>query len=279
MYIGIDVGGTKISAGLVKNGKVLKKIVIEEKIRDRTHFLEIIFYLIDGLYNKKVNAIGIGVPALVQNYSICEPVNLGFIDSLKLSEIIEKKYKVKLRIANDAKCFALGELLFGSAKKFDNSVCLTIGTGLGGAIIINKKIYLGKNHGAGEFGAIRLENSLLEDACSGKFFITKGNSGANFYTLARKNNKKALKVFNEYGLNLGKALALIVCSLNPQAIILGGSVSNSFVFFKKSMMVALKKFTYKKSFEGLKLIKSKNLDYGIIGAAYLCNERTKNFFS
>ncbi|MBS3176542.1 ROK family protein [Candidatus Woesearchaeota archaeon] len=147
---------------------------------------------------------------------------------------MEKKYHIPVSVQNDAKCFALGEKSADHGKKFKNIVAVTISTGLRAGIIINEKLYVGYNGGAGEFGEMTFKDQNAEYYCAGKYFIKKYNkSGEELFKEANQNNPKALTIFNEFGHNLGKVLAMVVHAIDPEIIILGGSVSKAYKFFEK----------------------------------------------
>ena len=275
--ISIDLGGTKISAGIIKNKKLVK--VVTEKTNSKAsknQIIKQIIQIIEGLFNSNIKCIGIGVPGIVdKNGMIYEAVNIPSLDKVPLRKILEKKFKIPVFIENDANCFVLGEKYFGKGKKYKNIAGVIIGTGLGTGIIINEKLYSGSNGGAGEFGQITYLKHNVEYYSSGKFFQKEYDiKGENLYEKASKNNAKAIKIFNEYGRHLGKALSVIVNSIDPQIIILGGSVSKSYKFFKNTMLKSLKGSVYKQTFKNLKISVSSNKDIAVLGAASLCfNEK------
>ena len=93
---------------------------------------------------------------------------------------------------------------------------------------------MGYNGGAGEFGEMTFKDQNAEYYCAGKYFIKKYNkSGEELFKEANQNNPKALTIFNEFGHNLGKVLAMVVHAIDPEIIILGGSVSKAYKFFEK----------------------------------------------
>ncbi|MBR9706201.1 ROK family protein [Candidatus Pacearchaeota archaeon] len=270
--IGIDLGGTKIKVGVVSNNKLCK--VISKKINSKAsknNVIKQIMDVIDIVFTKDIEAIGVGVPAIVDvdKGIVFEVNNIASWKNVKLKKILEKKYKVPVIINNDANCFALGEKYLGCGMNFDNVVGLTLGTGVGAGIIINKKLYSGKNCGAGEFGEVLYNCKNYEVFCSGQLYSKYNLDGKTLSNGARKGNKKFKKIFNEQGYHIGKLLATIANSVDPEIIILGGSVSNDFKFFKKSMMKSLKESTYARTYSCLKIKKSNNPDIAVIGAAFL----------
>jgi len=282
VVIGIDIGGTEIKAGRVKKGIITKVIKKKTKSHVSTEiFLEELFKIIDKLFHKDVKYIGIGVPGLVDEKIgvIRSLTNIPSLHNVPLKRIIEKKYDRPVFIDNDAACFVLGEKHFGKAKKYKNVVGLIMGTGAGAGVIINNKLYKGINSGAGEFGSIHYQHKKIEDYCSGKFFLWKyhitGLQLFNKITKRKRINHKALKIFNEFGENIGQELSLVVNILAPELIILGGSVANSYNFFKSEMFKTLKKEIPAAQYKRTKIKVSRRKYIAILGASVLHKEFLK----
>ena len=270
--IGIDIGGTKISAGLVNNNKLLKILKTNtEAHKSQNEIIHNITKLIDQLIDDSVKGIGIGVPAIIdlKKGIAYEAANIPSWKKVPLKSILEKKYKIPVKINNDAKCFALAENKFGEGKGYDSMVGITIGTGFGTGIIIERKIYCGYNCGAGEFDRIPFKDKNIDFYCSGQFFSKYGFKGEELQKKAELKDQKALKIYREFGDNLGKALTIIVSAIDPELIVLGGSVSKAYPFFKETMLKALKQNIYKRTYSRLKIKVSKNKDISVLGAARL----------
>jgi glucokinase len=271
--IGIDIGGTKIKAGKVSKERIEKLLIVNTKSNaSQNEVILQIASLIDKLIDKNTKNIGIAVPAIVDitNGIVFETINIPSWKKVPIKKILEIKYKIPVFINNDANCFALGEKCFGAGKNHSTIAALTIGTGLGAGIIINGKLYSGYNCGAGEFGEVVFKKHNFEYYCSGKYFLKEYSmKGEDLYKKAKQNNKKALSIYNEFGNNLGKLLAMIVHAIDPEIIILGGSVSRSYRFFEKPMKKSLKELIYARSFSRLKIKLSKSDNIIIKGAASL----------
>jgi len=160
-------------------------------------------------------------------------------------------------------------MYFGEGKKEKDIVGVTIGTGVGGGIIINGKLYTGQNCNAGEFCNIIYKDSNMETYSAGSFYEKKGVSGKEVHEGAEKGDAKMLEILSEQGYHIGKMLAAVVNSVDPELIILYGSVVNDYKFWKDSMMKSLAESTYKRSFSRLKIKVSKNKDIAVLGAASL----------
>ncbi len=240
--IGIDVGGTKISAGLVQGNRIVKKIRVKTAKSKKVvikQILNLVSLLKEGV---KVEKIGIGVPSpiLHEKGIVLNAPNMKGFSNIPLKGIIGGKMNIKTLVENDAKCAALAESRFFSCR---NLICLTIGTGLGGGIIINGKIYHGKDF-AGEIGHMIIKYDgekcncgnvgCLEEYVSdrGTRRLSNKHLGRNLnpkeiQDMAEAGNKKAIKVYEEAGFYLGVGLANLVNLFHPELIVLNGSISKA----------------------------------------------------
>lgn len=271
--LGIDMGGTNIRGGLLKEGiltSVLsKKLNANGSVED---VLGELFSITDELINDSVKAIGIGVPGLIDDETqmVLDVVNIPSWKKVPLKKQVEEHYNIPVVINNDANCFALGEFYFGKGKGYNSMIGLTIGTGLGSGIIINKKLYSGKNGGAGEFGMIDYLDHCYEYYASGQFFenVHKTN-GEDVFKNAKEGNADAIKMYEEMGMHLGNAIKMILYSLDVELIILGGSVRQAFPFFKTAMWDQIQTFPFTRALEHLKIEVSTLENAGVLGAAAL----------
>ncbi|MGI8951288.1 MAG: ROK family protein [Chitinophagaceae bacterium] len=271
--IGVDLGATNIRGATVSENNISN--IISQRINSNgteNEVLEDVFILIDDLIDDDTNAIGIGVPSVVD---IDEGIvyDVQYIPSWKevhLKKWMEERYKIPVFVNNDANCFALGEHYFGKGKNVDSMIGLTIGTGVGAGIIINKKLYAGANCGAGEFGTVDYLDKIYEYYCSGSFFQNVYNiNGEEVFQKAKQGNKQSLKLYEELGMHLGNAIKMIIYTYDSQLIILGGSVRLAYDFFQQKMWQQIKTCVYKKSAERLQIKISELQNSGILGAAAL----------
>lgn len=162
--VGVDLGGTNIKIGVVSDkGKLVKSISIktEADCGPKT-VIDNIIKGVETIFAKnklKIQGIGIGCPGVVSiNKGIVENApNLPGWKNVKLGPIIKEKFGYKVHLENDANAAAIGELMFGAGKKFDSFVMVTLGTGVGGGIVFNKKIFRGEFGTAGEIGHISID--------------------------------------------------------------------------------------------------------------------------
>ncbi len=272
--IGIDLGATNIRGAVISGNKVSE--IKSQRIKSNgteEEVLNDVFALIDKLNDEDINAIGIGVPSVVDtDEGIVYDVQ--YIPSWKevhLKKILEARYKIPVFVNNDANCFALGEYYFGKGKGYNAVIGLTIGTGLGAGIIINNKLYAGANCGAGEFGMGDYLDEIYEYYGSGSFFKNVYNlDGEAVFADAKQGDKNALKLYAELGIHLGNAIKLIMYTYDPQLIILGGSVSNAYEFYKKTMWQRVKTCAFTKTAERIEIEISELQNSGVVGAAALC---------
>jgi glucokinase len=271
--IGIDIGATKIHIGLVEDSKVIKEIKFPTLANaSRDEIINNLINKIGEVDDPQVVGIGIGVPGLVdeENGIIYDLTNIPSWKEVHLKKELEDRFKKPVRITNDANVFALGEKIFGDGGAYKNLVGVTLGTGFGSGIIINHQLYSGTLSSAGELGNIPYLDKTIEDYCSGKFFFSKyGLKGGEVNSLAEKGDASARKMFDEFGLHLGNALKIIMNVLSPEAIFLGGSVSQSYEFFKEPMEKSLDSYPFKKVRDQLVIQPSRTSDIAILGAAAL----------
>lgn len=275
MNIGIDLGGTKIKAGLEHKGQIIqqKKAFLKEKDSlDST--IDQVFQLISPLTQGQVQGIGIGVPSVVdvEKGIVYNVTNIPSWKKVALKSILEKEFNLPVFVNNDVNCYALGEHRFGLAKGYDTIVGMSIGTGLGSGIIIKNRLYAGNNCGAGEIGLLPYRDKNIEYYASGNFFKAFHQTTAvEAYHAAKSGDESALRQWKEFGHHFGAAVQVVMYAYDPQAIVIGGSVSKAFEFFKHSMYESFSDFIYPESVERLKIFISENEHIALLGAAALVN--------
>jgi len=272
--LGIDIGGTNLKVGRIENAVIVKQTHIAvNQDASKEEMLSSLFEAIDRVINSKVSSIGVGVPAIVDPSSgiVYDVQNIPVWKEVALKKILEERYRVKVSINNDANCFALGEKIFGKAQDYNNFIGLSIGTGIGMGIILNNQLYNGILCGAGEVGMLPYKDGIMEDYSSSFFFTNNYNvSAKEMSQRALQGDFVALKSFDEFGSHLGETIKAILYMFAPEAIILGGSISKSFPFFKKSMELSLETFAYQSQIQDLKIECSDQNGIALMGAASLC---------
>src|SRR5262245_52632481 len=199
--IAVDLGGTKIRLGKVKQSTVTQVVTRPVPKTDQSDVvLNEMIGGIDSIFDSEVAAIGIGVPSIVdvEKGIVYDVTNIPSWKEVHLKEILEKKFKVPVLVNNDANCFAVGEAHFGKGKNFRHIVGMAIGTGLGCGIIIDRRLYSGPNCGAGEIGTIPYKGYTVEYFCSGAFFTREaGHGGEIVFQRATENDPEALRLYEE----------------------------------------------------------------------------------
>jgi glucokinase len=292
---GIDLGGTFIKGGIVSStGKILKVCKLDtfsdvspQKVISQIE--KAIEELLEG-YDNKIEGIGIGSPGIVREGIVYYPPNFKNWKVVDLRKIIEGRFHKNTIVNNDAKCAGLAELAFGHGKKIKNFLFLTLGTGIGGAIIINGKMYTGEKNGAGEFGqaSIKFDGPLslggtpgaVEAYLGRRYFledekaeIKKLGNDLDFKdlsALASKGNKIAKGLFKRYGFYLGVALTNYFNLMDMRTAVLSGGISNAYKHFIGECNKTIQTRSLKTIKNEFRVLQSKiHNDAGVLGAAAL----------
>ena len=284
--LAIDIGGTMIKYGLVSSdGEILSTDKIETEAEKG---LENILNKIDNIFKKykENNPVGIAVSGTGQINGMIgkviggNPIIPNWIGT-NLVEILEEKYNLPIVLENDVNCVALGEKWIGAGKDLSNFICLTIGTGIGGGIILNNQLFRGENFVAGEFGHILIKKGEFEQFASTTALIRlvkertgKTLNGKEIFDLEKKEILEYQEVISEWIENLTDGLSSIIYCFNPANIILGGGVIEQ----GEPLINRIKNSLFKKigpQFkEKLNITQAKlGNNAGMIGASYLLLEK------
>jgi glucokinase len=284
--IGIDLGGTAIKLGrFTVDGACLQSMNIatpQPPVSEEV--LNIIVGAIKELdpENQAV-AIGVGMPGPSdpEGRIALVSINLpGWLD-VPLAQWLESKTGKPTILANDANCAGLGEAWLGAGRRFKNFIMLTLGTGVGGAVFIDGKLFIGHHGAAGELGLISLHSDgpecnsgnqgSLEQFTSIRAIRRRtGKEPSELGQLAENGDAQALNFWQEYGRDLGIGLTSIIYVLTPQAILIGGGVSASAKFFLPAAQEEIEKRVFITSRIGLELLPAElGNSAGMLGAAKL----------
>lgn len=273
MIIGVDLGGTNIRAAIENNGEILSfrkepfntKRSLDETLRQLREFIR-------PLVAEGIKGIGIGVPSVVdvENGIVFNVTNIPAWKRVPLKEILESEFQVAVRVNNDVNCFTLGEHRFGLLRGMKNVVGISIGTGLGSGIIINNSLFEGVNCGAGEIGLLPYLDRNIEYYASGNLFKVKFNTTAEeAHNRAVEGKLQAIDQWNEFGRHVGEAIKCVAYAYDPEAVVLGGSLSKAFRFFNDAMHESMLNFEFPESIKRLKIFQSTNDNITVLGAAAL----------
>ena len=284
--LAIDIGGTMIKYGLVSSdGKILSTDKIKTEAEKG---LNNILNKIDNIFKgyKENNPVGIAVSGTGQINGMIgkviggNPIIPNWIGT-NLVKILEEKYNLPAVLENDVNCVAFGEKWIGAGKDLSNFICLTIGTGIGGGIILNNQLFRGENFVAGEFGHILIKKGEFEQFASTTALIRlvkertgKTLNGKEIFDLEKKEIVEYQEVISEWIENLTDGLSSIVYCFNPANMILGGGVIEQ----GEALINRVKNSLFKKiglQFkEKLNIIQAKlGNNAGMIGASYLLLEK------
>ncbi len=278
-FLGLDLGGTNVHAGLVtKQGEMIKEMVVPtEAWKGREAVVKNIVRAISPLMKSEPKGIGIGAPDCdYTTGKLVKCVNIP-MDNFNIVSFVKKKFHAQVKADNDANCFALGESMFGAGKNYKHIVGITIGTGFGSGIIINKEVYHGKGK-AGELGQITINYSGPKCSC-GNIGCVEEYVSARAITRAYGENKtplevrnlalegdeKAIKVFEDFGFYLGVSLVSIVNAFDPEIVVIGGNIAKSWDLFSQKMFETFNE----RKFLDTKIVRSKLKNAGLLGAAAL----------
>jgi len=294
--IGLDLGGTNISAGAIaENGEVLNLEKVKTEAQKGKDFVlekikQIISSRIDSAKKKnwEISGIGIGSPGPlnIEKGIIFKMPNLPGWQNVSIIEILEDEFPYSIKLNNDANCALLAEHWIGSAKGVENCLGLTLGTGIGGGIIADNKLYTGASGGAGELGHMIIDQNGPICGCGQKGCLESFVGGANFLKKARKEGdfkeveeifqkardgeENAQKLIDYYAHYLGLGLANLINIFNPEMIILGGQVIKSAEQFLEKTKEMAQKLSFESSFADCEIVLAKLGDKaGLIGAARL----------
>ena len=305
---GVDLGGTTVKMGLFnESGEVLDKWEIKTvKDNNGAQILPDIAASIKAkVSEKKINkddviGVGIGAPGPIDdNGNIFGAPNLGW-GTFNVSETLSNLTGFKVKTGNDANVAALGEMWMGGGKGYKSIVMVTLGTGVGGGVIIDEKIVAGAKGAGGEIGHILVNPHETETCgCGKKGCLEQYGSATGVVRLANRRLAKddkasslrgkditckdvwdavkagdevALEIAEEFGLILGNGLGVIACVVNPEAFVIGGGVSKAGEILLDYIVKNFKETTFRGCKETDFKLATLGNDAGIYGAAKLVIE-------
>ena len=306
---GVDLGGTTVKMGLFKpDGELVDKWEIPT-VKDNGGS-KILPDIADSILNKmkekniekdNVIGVGIGVPGPVDPNGICnKAVNLGWEDKIDLEGEMKKLTGLNVKGGNDANVAALGEAWKGGAEGYSDVVVVTLGTGIGGGIIVQGKMLVGANGAGGEIGHIHVVDDEEEACgCSNHGCLEQYGSATGVVRLAKRRlnednelsvlrdteisaksvfdavkagDKVAGEIAERFGEYLGKGLAAVGCVTNPQIFVIGGGVSKAGEMLLPYIQKNYIKYTFHASRDAKFALAKLGNDAGFYGSAKLVIE-------
>lgn len=301
--IGIDLGGTNLKIALLDSRlKIIdKEVVSTQRFIQKVRLIQAIFDSVhriigkNKLTEKEILGIGLGVPGPTDHASgiVHFFPNIPGWKEVSLASILKKKSKLPVFLDNDAKLMTLAEYALGAGRGFQNVLCLTLGTGVGGGLVLGGKLYRGEDNAAGEIGHLPINekgpacncggwaclesyignNKILREA---RRVFKRAISLEELSALARKGNKKAKGIWIKAAEHLGVALAGMVNVLNLDAVILGGGIANAGSILFRKTRKTLRMRAMSVQARRVKVLKARlGSDAGMVGAALLVKEVMK----
>ena len=287
-FVGIDFGGTKIKFGLIQeSGAILGETLTLPTNSDRRGD-EIVGTMIEGIEQiaqdselaiERINGIGIGSPGPLdlKKGIILEAPNLPTLHYFPLKQTLENYFNIPVAINNDGNCFVLGEAYFGSAQSASIVCGATLGTGFGCGIVIDRKIFEGATGTAAEVWRSPYADRNFEEYGSARAVVRvyqqitdRELDAKEIFALAQENDQEALAAWSEFGVHLGTILAIITNVVDPDVIVIGGSVSNAWQFFYNSLIENLHANINQAPREHLQVVRAAlGENAGLLGAAAL----------
>lgn len=290
-FIGVDLGGTNIRAAVVREDGTIQCIKKSESHPERgaEAVMETMISLIESLDGyEECEGIGMGIPGPIDtaNGKIIVSTNLPKLIGFPIAEYIRNHFQKPTYMDNDVKVAALGEAVLGGGKGYPIVYYVTISTGIGGALVIDRRVISGQNGHAGEIGNICIDRNrpkynilnagAVENEASGTAITRKGREvfgdsikhAGDVFDLARSGNEKALKIIDDMAYDLAMMFSAIGHIIDPHVFVVGGGVmKGKDVFFEKME-------TYYRSMihEGMQPVVFREAvleEPGIVGAAML----------
>jgi glucokinase len=289
--IGVDFGGTGIKAGIVKGGQVVRSVEEATPLTGRADdVLDAIARVVKAL-DPSPGSVGVAIPGEVDSDGRCWGLpNVPGFKGINLGVGLSERLGCPVAVENDATTAALGEFLCGQGTRFPSFLMVTLGTGVGGGLVLGGQLYPGANGFAGEIGHINVDRTEYAPVCGcGKrgcletytgtaalkrMFVTFGGHEVNeireIADAARTGNRAAIDTFQAMGEWLGRGLAGIQNTLDLNALIFAGGIAKSFDLIEPALRAALRENCAALPLADVPLVVSQlGAQAGVLGAAHL----------
>ena len=246
-YICIDIGGTSIKYGVLsEKGEIFIDGTVSTKVTEKENFIlsdveKLVRNILDEYENYEIKGICVSTAGAVNpekgEIAYAGPTIPKYTGT-KIKEELEKEFSISCEVENDVNCAGLGEYWKGAGKGSNSMVCLTIGTGIGGSVILDGKLLNGIGYTAGEIGYMDVNGSYIQNIASSKYLvekvqkekvekegITDAITGVDIFELAKKGDEICIAGINEIISNLAVGVRNIIYLLNPEVIVIGGGIT------------------------------------------------------
>ena len=283
-----DVGCTDIKYGVCEDGQILFKKKTPTAVElGLENFKQTLAEIVEDITSKMdISVVGVSCAGSVDIYQskivVC-PDNAPWLDKFNFKSFFKERYNLECYADNDVNCFGIAEMNAGNGQQYDHFLMMTVGTGIGGAIIMKKELWRGPNFNAGEFGRMTLygetnfESLAATSALvrSAKKAGLKVENGQDVFELYDKRDPIADVIVGKFYRNLALGIANLVYAFNPQSIIIGGGITNRDKFIEE-LDTILKIELHQSFYETVVVQRSyfKN-DGGMLGAYYLAIQSLK----
>lgn len=246
-YICIDIGGTSIKYGvLTKDGDTVVNGTIITRVTSKENYIltdikKMIGDILEQYSMYTIEGICISSAGVVDNKKgeiIYSGPTIPKYTGTKLKEELEKEFSLPCEVENDVNCAGLGEYWKGAGKNSKSMVCITIGTGIGGSIILDGQLLNGIGYTAGEIGYMDVNGNYIQNIASSKYLVQKVQkekkekegiegkiNGLNIFELAKQGDKICINAIDEMIKNLSVGIRNIIYLLNPEIIVIGGGIT------------------------------------------------------
>lgn len=315
--VGVDLGGTKIATALCDDkGNIIAKVKMDTRAYEGVDMViqrikASIWQVLESsnISISKISGIGIAAPGplSVSEGKIIYAASLGW-RNVPICDLIYSEFKIFTCLENDANAAAYGEALIGAGKDYNSVVYITVSTGIGCGIIINKEIYHGKHDSAGELGHICIEYDGRKCSCGNKGCLQAYASGTAIKQLAeeriaegnpsvilelskkigkdisadivekaaREGDKLAMEIWSQVGRKLGQGISILMQILDPDIVVIGGGVMRAWDLFYQEMVEIVKKQIYECFHDDMVIVPAKlGEEAGIIGVALITLKKLK----
>ena len=246
-YICVDIGGTSIKYGVLsEKGEIFIDGTISTKVTEKENFIlsdvkKLVRNILDEYRNYEIKGICVSTAGVVNpekgEIAYAGPTIPKYTGT-KIKEELEKEFSISCEVENDVNCAGLGEYWKGAGKGSKSMVCLTIGTGIGGSVILDGKLLNGIGYTAGEIGYMDVNGSYIQNIASSRYLvekvqkekeekegITDAITGVDIFELAKKGDEICIAGIDEIISNLAVGVRNIIYLLNPEVIVIGGGIT------------------------------------------------------